>query len=53
MCGIAGIISLKTPFPLGDLEMVTSLIKHRGQDDEGYTYVDINTSKIKFLVGED
>ena len=41
MCGIAGIISLKTPFPLGDLEMVTSLIKHRGPDDKKATLTSI------------
>lgn len=39
MCGIAGVFS-PTGFDIGDLVGMTSVIRHRGPDDEGYVLLD-------------
>lgn len=39
MCGIAGIISFYDSIDIFNLRKMTSIIKHRGPDDEGYALI--------------
>lgn len=36
MCGISGIISVTTSFPVVEIKNMTDIISHRGPDDEGF-----------------
>ena len=54
MCGIVGILNLKQA-PVGKdlvLEM-TSVLSHRGPDDEGYLFVNMNTEQHLAAGGKD
>jgi len=52
MCGIFGIIS-DTKIDKERLIKVSSVLKHRGPDDEGYLLFDKNTNSLKIARGND
>ena len=43
MCGISGIVKLnRNSFNWLELSKINNIISHRGPDDEGYTFFDLN-----------
>lgn len=54
MCGIFGIYSSDhTPLSISEVFRSTTLLKHRGPDDEGYLLVDTQTGRIAPCGGPD
>ena len=54
MCGIVGYLNLGKPFEkLQRLYDATSLISHRGPDDEGYAVFNLETAERREYVGPD
>lgn len=54
MCGIAGILSLgKERIDQNELLKMSSAIKHRGPDDEGYVLIDSKSKSWKVFSGQD
>ncbi len=54
MCGIAGIINLnRAPIDKNLLLKMTSMLSHRGPDDEGYLFVNTDMGKYLAAGGED
>lgn len=54
MCGIVGYFSPENSFSCTEaLSQATSLISHRGPDDEGYALFNLSTNKSLTLVGPD
>src|SRR3989442_15475165 len=52
MCGIAGVAG-RTPEALRPLRAMTSALRHRGPDDEGYLLVDSGSARATAYGGAD
>jgi asparagine synthase (glutamine-hydrolysing) len=53
MCGLAALIALP-PAPLADaIRAMTTLVRHRGPDDEGYALFDVNGVVLQRAGGDD
>ena len=48
MCGISILTSWKGPLPLQAIEQMNTQIRHRGPDDEGFTFFSRNTPPCSF-----
>lgn len=54
MCGIFGIWKLdRDAVDLGDLQLATNAIRHRGPDDEGFLLVDTRAARMQSCGGSD
>ena len=55
MCGIAGLISFRSPSGVDLIAKMTDMLKPRGPDDEGYiaTYTQQQPLKVSVLFGDD
>jgi len=54
MCGIAGILYNPSSRPeVGHIHVMTSLIRHRGPDDEGYVAIGVHDAAITELIGDE
>ena len=54
MCGISGVVSLAKPVPLaGSIRRMTSALRHRGGDDEGYALINRESGICLAASGDD
>jgi asparagine synthase (glutamine-hydrolysing) len=54
MCGIAGIVCLSPSRPLADcIHQMTSCLRHRGGDDEGYALINRRSDRFLAAIGQD
>lgn len=53
MCGITGILNTKSAFDAASIVTMTSILRHRGPDDEGYVAIQNENRKVVPLVGDD
>ncbi|HTO91258.1 MAG TPA: asparagine synthase (glutamine-hydrolyzing) [Candidatus Sulfotelmatobacter sp.] len=53
MCGIAGLWEAESRVDLGRLHQMSTLLRHRGPDDEGLILVEASSGRIRTLGGPD